>query len=264
MFKILWWEITQRKFFALWWAIGVSALVGITNLSYLAIDDQAIELDDAFAGLTESAGAFFGGTDFFSPVGFMSSQIYYILLPLLVIIMSVNLVSRIMAKDEDDTTVELVLSRPLSRTQVLLAKATAIVAIVTAVGIVSYGVAAATVAIADIDINHGYVAMTHFLSFAFSFSFAALGFMLIAVGKPLSRIAGVLAMLLSFGGYVITSLAGIVDGIDWLAKLMPYYYYDSTALLEGTVDRGLVIYLVAAYVLVVIVSWLGYRRRDIS
>lgn len=264
MISVLLWELKRRRWFMLWWALGVSLLVGVTNISYLAIDEQAQQLDDAFAGLTESAGGFFGGTDFFSPVGYLSSQVYYILLPLLLIIMISTLVSSLMAKDENDTTVELTLARPLSRYRLLLAKALAALGVTVVVGFVSYTVAVVTVFAADIDINQGYLALTHALSFAFAASFGVISFTLIAASRVTRKFATVAAIVISFGGYIIDSLAGFVSQLEGVAKAMPYHYYDTAEMLTGTVDKGLIIYLVGVLLVGIIVSVIGYGRRDIG
>lgn len=264
MVKVFFWELKRRKMFTFWWALGISLLVGVTNLSYLAIEDQSAELNDALGGLSEGAGTFFGGTDFFSPVGFLSSQIYFIMLPLLLIIMITTLVSSLLAKDENDLTVELTLARPVSRRKILLAKALAALKIIGIVWVVSFAVVALTARIADIDIDTGYLALTHALSFAFAASFGVISFALLAASRATRKIATVAAIVLSFGGYIVTSLAGFVEQLEGLAKAMPYYYYDTAELLTGTVDKGLLIYLGAVLIFGAIIATIGYSRRDIG
>lgn len=264
MIAVYLWELMRRKAFTFWWTIGVTGLISLTILSYLSIKNKADEFNQAFDSITASAGSFLGGTDFFSPVGYLSSQIYYILLPLLLIIMTMTLVSSLMSKDENDRTVELTLARSISRRQLLLAKALSGMTIVGFIAAISYAVTVITVAIAGIDINQGNLLLTHILCFAFSASFGVIGFALIAMSRQTRRAAGIVVIVISFGGYVITSLAGFVDGLRGLAKALPYHYYNTADLLEGTVDKGLIIYLLAILVIGIIVSIVGYNRRDIG
>lgn len=264
MKAVFFWELLRRKTFLLWWTVGVSALIGVTVLSYLAIKGEVSQLNQALGGITNAAGTFFGGSDLFSPVGYLSSQIYYITLPLLLIIMVTTLVSSLMAKDENDGTVELTLARSISRRQLLCAKALAGLTIIVIIAAVSYAVTAATVAVAGISINPGHLLLTHMLCFAFSVSFGVISFTLIAVSRRTRRVASIVAIVLSFGGYVVSSLAGFADGLKFLAHFIPYHYYDTTHLLVGTVSRGLVIYLVGVLVVGVVVSAIGYQRRDIG
>lgn len=264
MKTVILWELLRRKMFTLWWTIGVSGLIGLTVVSYLAVEQEAQQIEDAFADLSTSAGSFLGGTDLFSPVGYLSSQVYYIMLPLLLIIMVMTLVSSLMKRDENDTTVELTLARPISRRKLLLAKALAGGIIVAIIGLLSYLITVLSVAAVDLDINGGHLLLTHVLAFAFSASFGVISFTLIAASRVTRKIAGVAAILLSFGGYIITSLAGFVEVLEPVAKAMPYHYYDSDALLRGTVDNGLLIYLAGILIVGVVVSAIGYSRRDIG
>lgn len=258
------WEVLRRKMFALWWAIGISGLIAMTVLSYLAIKDQAKELDQTLGQFTSSAGAFFGGNDLFSPIGYLSSQIYFILLPLIIIILAITLSSSLMKKDETDGTIELVLSRPVSRTGVLFGKAFAGLTIIAFVAAFSYAVTVICVQVAGLQINQSDLFITHLLCFLFAGSFGSISFALIAASKVTRSFASVFAILLSIGGYVITSLAGFVKGLEPVAKGLPYHYYNTVDLLGGTVDRGLIIYIVGIYIVAAIVMWIGYTHRDIG
>ena len=264
MMNVIRWELVRRKMFILWWSIGICGVIALNVLSYLAIKDQANELDQAFGELSASAGSFFGGNDLFSPVGYLSSQIYYISLPMLLIIMVLTLASSLMAKDEADTTVELTLARPVSRSRLMSAKAITALIITTSVCILSYIVTAICVSIAGIDISQSNLLLTHVLSFAFSASFGAIAFALIAFSRLTRKVAGVVAIMLSFGGYIVASLAGFVDVLKPISKALPYHYYDTVALLGGTIDKGLIIYLVVCFGISGLAAWLGYSRRDIG
>jgi len=264
MIPIYLWELRRRKMFTVWWSIGISALIGMTVASFLAIKDQVDEFNKAFNGLSESAGSFFGGSDFFSPIGYLSSQIYYIILPLLVIILAVTLASSLMSKDETDETIELTLARPVSRSQILFGKALAGVTIVLIVCVTSYIVTAVGAQLVGLQIDQKNLLITHLLSFAFSASFGAISFALIAASRSLRPIAGVIAIVFSFGGYIVSSLGGFVDGLKPIANAVPYHYYNTSDLLSGKVSSELLIYIGVTYVLVVVVMWLGYNRRDIG
>lgn len=258
------WELSRRKMFTLWWSIGVSSLISLTVLSFLAIKDQSAQFDKMFSELSSSAGSFFGGSDLFSPIGYLSSQIYFIMLPLLVIIMTVTLASSLMNKDESDGTIELALSRPVSRTGLMFGKLLTWLAVLVVVCAVSYAVVAGCVGLVGMPINQANLLVTHLLSFAFAGSFGLITFALIAVSRLTRHVAGVVAIVLSLGGYLISSLAGFVDGFKFIAKLLPYHYYDTAELLAGRVDVGLLVYIVGVSVVAILAMWVGYNRRDIG
>lgn len=264
MNAIISWELKRRRFFILWWTIGISSLIAVTVLAYKAIGHDAKQLNSTFDSISSSAGGFFGGSDFFSPIGYLSSQIYYILLPILVIIMATTLASSLMNHDENDSTVEYTLARAVSRRRLLRSKALVWLTVVATICTLTYIVTAATVHVAGIQINQVDLFVTHLLSFAFSASFGVIAFALMAASQLTRKIATSIAIVLAFGGYTISSLAGLVHWLETPAKFMPYHYYDTVGLLSGHVDLGLAVYLIAILVLASVVATVGYTRRDIG
>lgn len=264
MNAVITWELKRRRFFILWWTIGISSLIAVTVLAYKAIGHDAKQLNSTFDSISSSAGGFFGGSDFFSPIGYLSSQIYYILLPILVIIMATTLAAGLMNRDENDTTVEYTLARAVSRKRLLYSKAVVWLIVTTTVCALTYIVTAATVHVAGIKINQVDLFMTHLLSFAFSASFGVIAFALMAASQLTRKAATSIAIVLAFGGYTISSLAGLVHWLETPAKLMPYHYYDTVGLLSGHVGWGLIAYLVVTLIVAAVVATIGYERRDIG
>lgn len=264
MVPIIRWELSRRRSFVIWWSVGTSALIAITVLAYLSFKNDIPEFSKSMSDLTDSLGTFFGGTDFFSPIGYLSSQIYYMLLPILLIVMAVVLVSGILSRDESDLTIELTLARPVSRLRVIAAKAVAALIIMGIVCAVTYGVMALCVAISGLDVEPMNVLLTHLLCFAFATMFGAISFALVAFSRVTRPIASAVAITLGVGGYVIASLGGYMDFFKQLAKAFPYHYYNTMDLLVGKVDTGLLVYIGVAFTVCIVLSIVGYRRRDIG
>ncbi len=264
MNTVIMWELKRRRFFIFWWTIGISSLIAMTVLAYKAIEQDASQLNAAFDSISSSAGGFFGGSDFFSPIGYMSSQIYYILLPILVIIMVTTLATSLMNRDENDSTVEYTLARAIRRQHLLLSKAIVWFAITAIVFALTYVVTVLSVQVAGITIDRTDLIITHLLSFAFSASFGFIAFAFMAMSQLTRKFAGSFAIVLAFGGYTISSLSGLVSWLETPAKFMPYHYFDTISLLSGNIDRGLVIYLIGTVVIGATIATIGYTRRDIG
>lgn len=264
MKAVIVWELRRRGMFILWWTIGIASLIAVTVVAYKAIGHDAKQLNATFNSLSSSAGGFFGGSDFFSPIGYLSSQIYYILLPILVIIMTVVLAVGLINRNEDDATVEYTLARGISRTQLLFAKAVVWLIVTATVCALTYIVTVATIQFAAIKINQIDLLITHLLSFAFAASFGMIAFALMAASQFTRKAASSIAIVLAFGGYVIASLAGLVHWLQTPAKFMPYHYYDTVGLLSGHIEHGLVVYLFGTAIVATCVAAFGYTRRDIG
>jgi len=68
----------------------------------------------------------------------------------------------------------------------------------------------------------------------------------------------------ALGGYIIGSLAGTVKWLSFPAKLLPFHYYQSEAILRGTYNWNNVWYFVFVIALCSVLSWVAFRRRDLA
>jgi ABC-2 type transport system permease protein len=257
-------ELKRRKMYMFWWGLGVTVLCAFTVLAYGSIKSQADELNTAFADLSNSAGSFFGTSDMFSPNGYLNSQLFYITLPILFIILGVTLSSSLTYKEERSRTLELLLARPISRSNLLIGKmlsacvVVAILTVITAVSIVICSV------IVGLDVSIFHIVLATIIMSLFAGAFGAVAFMLYTASTMTQRMAAAVAILLSLGGYIITSVGGIVSSLSWLTKVFPYHYYNPGDILNGQVSIGLFLYIIILYLIAVIVSLIGFRRRDIE
>lgn len=257
-------ELRRRKLYMVWWSLGIIALIALTVLAYGSIKDQAAQLNKAFGSLSSSIGGFVGTNDMFSPVGYLNSQLYYITLPILFIILTVTLSSSLLHKEERSGTLELLLARPIGRSRLLLAKALAGVAVVAGIGAVTAIAALLCCLAVHIGVSAGHIVLATIWMMLFSGAFGAIAFMLYAASTITQRVAATVAIVLSLGGYILTSLGGMVHGLAGVAKLLPYHYYDPGSILNGKVSGGLVIYIAAIYAVSLVIALLGFRRRDIG
>ncbi len=261
---IIGWELLQRKTSLFWWVFGVVVLVALTVLSYAAVKDQAAQLEDAFGSLSSGASSFVGTADLFSPEGYLNSNLFYITLPILYIILVLNLASSLLGKEENDTTLELLLSRPVSRTKVLAAKATAGMIALFIVGLAATLATIICAKIINMDIGMGGLWLASVVTMLFAGSFGAISYAMLAASQLTRRFATLTAIIISFGGYIVTSLSGMVSWLEWPSKFLPYHYFDTEKLIAGTLPLGLAIYIIGVFALAKVVGWLGFRRRDIG
>lgn len=256
--------LRRRKMYVSLWGLGIVVLTAFTVLAYGAVKSQADQLNQAFDSLTTNAGSFFGTSDMFSPVGYLNSQLFYIVLPLLFIILGVTLTSSLTFKEERGHTLELLLARPISRAHLLLAKIITAVAVFAVLGVATLVTTVVCDAIVGLAVPAGYVALATLLMTLFAGAFGAVAFALYTASQKSGRAAAAVAILLSLGGYIVTSIAGLVDQLGWLAKIFPYHYYNPGEILQGHVASGLIIYIVCMYLVSLVVAMAGFARRDIA
>ncbi len=81
--------LRDQRWSLMWWAAGMVTLVGVTVLFYPSLRDIP-ELDKLTEQIPEALlRAFAGGvTDFASPVGFLNSQLFVLMVPLLFLVLA--------------------------------------------------------------------------------------------------------------------------------------------------------------------------------
>lgn len=264
MISIIKWTLWQRRISTIWWSIGAFGLIFINMIFYPTFKDQAAELQKSFESLPEAAVQLFGGsTDFFSAVGFLNSQIFFLMLPMILAILAIGLGSSLLGREEEDLTIEPILARPVSRSQFLAAKAISgiiVLAIVTGAALLTTIV---TAKIVDLNVPISYMTLATLACFLLVLSVGAIAFLLSSLGRARPAALGIAAFV-ALGGYLISSLAGTVTWLTGPSKLFPFHYYNPEPILRGTFEWGNVFFPVALTVACAILSWVGFRRRDLS
>ncbi len=263
MFSVFKWTLWQRRWSMLWWSVGIVSLVALTLSFYPTIHNQATELNKSFGSLNSSTLALFGGTDFFSPVGYLNSQLIYLMLPLLLIILGVGLGSSLIGREEADGTIESLLSRPISRSRLLLAKASAGAFILFSVTLVGSVVIIGMASFLNIGIPLIYIAAACLACFMLVLTFSAAAFLLAATGRARIAALGVTAVY-ALGGYIIGSLASTVHWLEKPSMIFPYHYYQSADILRGTFKWSSIIFFGVFTAACVTLAWLSFRQRDLG
>ncbi|HSX30048.1 MAG TPA: ABC transporter permease subunit [Candidatus Saccharimonadales bacterium] len=260
-------ELWQRRTGIIWWSIGVAALVGMDMLLYSSIKDQAAELDQALKNMPPAIMALFAdGADFLSPAGFLSGRIYYLLLPLLFSIFAIRLGATLIGSEEKHGTLELILARPVSRTKLLISKFVAGALTLSILGVVALITALVCLKPSGLTgISYSAIAITTLQAVLLASLFGMLAFTLIALGGKARGAASGVAALFAFGSYIIASLESLIDWLHTPALLMPYYYYQPAKILSGAShEPKQLIAFTGLILMLLVVSWFGFRRRDIG
>lgn len=263
MFSVFKWTLWQRRWSMLWWSVGIVSLVVITMAFYPTIHNQAAQLNKSFGSLSSSTLALFGGTDFFSPVGYLNSQLIYLMLPLLLIILGIGLGSSLIGREEADGTIESLLARSISRSGLLAAKALAGAFILFAVTLVGSLVILGLAQLVHIGIPLTNIAVACAVCYLLVLTFSAAAFLLAATGR--GRVAALgLSVVYALGGYIIASLASTVHWLRKPSMIFPYHYYQSADILRGTFSWSGVLFFIIFTAACMTLAFLTFRRRDLG
>lgn len=248
------------------WALGLAALVGLTMAMWPAYS-EALILDGTFERMMEdmppAMRALTGQVDLASAQGYVASQLFGFLLPLLLIIQAVGWGAAAIAGAEERGHLETLVSLPLSRRRVLLERWAAavgcslVVGAVVAVALVG-GALAVDLGVAVGDLL-GAVAATVLLA-------VLLGAVALAVGAATGRRAAAITVgaLVAVAAWFVDSFAPVVDTLEPLQVTSPFYWaYAGDAVSAGLPPGGTAA-LVATIAVLVVVAVVTFERRDLT
>lgn len=260
------WELKQRRWALMWWSVGFSVLVGLIMLVYPAFSDQAAQLNESLGTIPDSAKQLFTDTtDLFSPVGYLSSQLFYLMMPILFIWLAISLGSSVLSREERSTTIELLLSRPISRGRLLFAKALAGFAAYASVSVVVVVAALACASAVEFEgVLPENIALTTLMAATLGLVFGGLALFVTSLGR-LGRLSAIaVASLVAVASYLASSLDKTVEWLQTPAKYMPFHYYHPANTLEGGFAVKHFALLLGVTLLCGLLAWLAFRRRDLE
>src|SRR3990172_2353832 len=132
--------IRDQRRALLGWAIGIVAIVLMYASVYPNIRQNAAQLRNYVENLPEAFKAVIGeSTDFTTPTGYLRTEVFSIMAPLLFLIYASGSGARATAGEEEAGTLDLLLSTPLRRRRVLAEKYVAMLAGLALLGVVLFG-----------------------------------------------------------------------------------------------------------------------------
>lgn len=258
--------LKSRRWSTLWWSLGASLYILLVNSVYQNfLTSQKNNLGQTLQQLPDTLRSFVSiKSDFMTPAGFLSSEPYYVLLPIIFIILAIGLGGSLLASEERNATLELLLARPVSRGRVLLQKALGGFITLLTVVVVTGIVMTVTTRLFTMDISVAYLWEAQFMLLLLATLFGALAFTLTALGSSARKTSFGITALLALGGYVLTSLEQQVSWLRWPAKLLPYHYYNPSDTLTGSFDWNVAIGYLLVIVVLGFIAYSGFRSRDIE
>ena len=256
-------SLRDQRLSLMWWGIGVAALSLVTVLFYPSIKDRTDFtklLEDSEVLTRVLAGGF---TDLSSPEGYLNSQLYSLLVPILFLIFTIGRGSAAIAGEEEKGTLDILLSNPTTRLQVLIHNfgammvATSVLAFVLWLSVVIGG------AMVGMELNLWRTAQVTLSGLLLGMVFGTLALMLgSAFGKRYlsTGIAGAVAI----ATYVMYAFAPLVDGLEPAEKVFPFYYYIGADPLTNGLNVAHAAVLIGITAVLLAVAIIAFQRRDLA
>jgi beta-exotoxin I transport system permease protein len=203
-----------------------------------------------------------GGADYATVAGWFRSEIGAVYGPLIIGAVAISAAAAVTAGEEEDRILALVLSCPITRAWLVVAKAGAVAVLAVATAVSAWIGLLGGVALAG-----GGVSAGHLAAYAVHLAFFGLllGAVALAAGAGTGRrgLATGVAAGIGILGWLINGFAPLVSGLHWLKYLSPFYYYAGhDPLTQGIHVVGLIV-LGAVALALTAVAVLSFDRRDL-
>jgi ABC-2 type transport system permease protein len=247
----------------MWWAI---ALIG-TVLMYAAfwpnVHDNADAFDEYLRNMPEAIRNLIGGLDFGTPEGYLQSELFSFMGPILFLVYAIGAGARTIAGEEQEGMLDLLLSTPTSRRRVLLDKFWALFAATVLLVGLTWASIAVFGAPFDLTLDTEGLLATCVNLFLLALAFgsialaigAATGNKTLAIGAPSG---------FALASFLVKTFAPSVDALEPLNLLSPFHYYIDHDPLRTGFNGVDVLVLASISVVVVAGALVTFERRDLA
>jgi ABC-2 type transport system permease protein len=201
--------------------------------------------------------------DYTSGPGFLSTELYSMMIPLVLIAVGGTWGAAATAEEEDEGTADLLLTLPISRSRILISKMLAAISVVIVLAFLGLLNVIMLRGVVDMEIETGKLLAGTISSIAIGLFFTGVAFLIGAHSRSKGVAVGVVTgvALITF---LIYSLSALVDDFD---PIMPYnpmqWGLSGMPLFEG-VDVVGSLKLVAGGLVAMIWAIMKFDRKDIS
>ncbi|MCZ7535075.1 MAG: ABC transporter permease [Acidimicrobiia bacterium] len=241
--------------------LGIGAGLGLLALAMVSVaasfeDDMAgmfDDLPDAFTGIIGGSGG-----------NYVITEVFGLIAPIAVLVLAIGGGIGAIAREERDRTADLLLTHPVTRRRVVVSKSLVLVAHVGAACIIF--LAGATVGAVLVDVagfgpGDALAATVHlfFLGLAFGMIALAAGTLTGSTSAGMGIAAG-----LAVASNLVAGVVPLIDGLDDIARLSPWYYFNGAEPLTRGVAPGHLAVLGGLAVAALAVALVAVDHRDIG
>lgn len=193
---------SQRAF--VWWCVGLIGLVALMVSVYPSVrgNEALNKLVHDYPQALKGFVSFGGELDYTTGPGYLGSELFALMVPLLLLVAAIGAGARALAGEEEAGTLELLLANPVSRRRVAAEKLAALVVEIVALGIVLLVSLWIGCRAADLRVSATHLAAATLSAVVLATGFGALALLVGAVTGRRARASGLTAAL-AVAAYVV-------------------------------------------------------------
>lgn len=253
----------EKRWFIAGWSLVFAVMTTLVLMFYPSFS-QGPAIDELIKTMPPQLRGLIGDSAQYKSIeGFITTQIYDIRMPLLIMIMGLVLSTGLTIREEENGELRTLSAVAIGRTRLLLDKWIAgslivivlnlVAALGTYVGVLSLGE----------NMPHELIWRLMAQSCLFGIVAFTIPFSIgIATGRRAPTMF--IGLLVTIGSFLLTTFAKAVDWLkDW-EVISLVHYYDTATLRDGHFNQGDVWILATIALVMLIVAILSFRRRDIA
>lgn len=243
------------------WGGGLGLYAVVILPAYKIIVENAERMVEMLKSYPPEFSALFGDLSLIdTPVGFLNTY-FFSMMPLFLGFFVLGAGTSLLAKDEEDGTLDLILAHPIARTTLWGARVLALGVALVGVHLLLWVGQLIGDASSVLDLSPWQHALPHFALLPLTLVYAGAAVLLSQL-LPARRLASVGTGAVVVGGYLLTSLGRLDARLEGVAKLSPSSWFDA-ARAVGDFDFPAAIGLLVVAALLFAGSWWRFSRRDI-
>ncbi|MDD5040061.1 MAG: ABC transporter permease subunit [Patescibacteria group bacterium] len=258
--------LKDRRVSTIVYCIATIALLWMYIAMYPTIQQQSATFTEAFKNYPEAVMKAMGieMMDFSHLENFLAMEQFSIVWPIMVIFLVTAFASNALSREVEKGTMEIVLSRPVSRLKLFMSRYIAGIAVLIIFTLASTLMVAPLAAIHNLDYQFGNYLKTALVGFLFAWAVFSFAMLFSAIFSEKSKVAMVAGGTF-IGMYVLKIVASLIERFEWLKYVSFFHYFDANeTLIRGNVEvLPIVIFAVVALVCTVIGVVL-FQKRDIA
>lgn len=263
MLNFLRYELANLRGATLGWALAVGMFGCVYVAFYPSLPPEMTQLDLSQIELYQVIGSFNMSTF----ESYVASTIL-MFMAVIAVVFGITIGTHALAGEEEDGTLELLVTLPMTRAQVVMVKGIAILLSILMV-LVLAGAALALLFIAmrdqiQTDLTPGQMFQVVLNAWPITSAFAMFGLWMGAT-LPSRKLASAAATGLFLASFLSNNLAGLVEGLAGVEKYSLFHYYNvSVEVFTEGVAASDVLMLVGALLAFWLLAGLAFQRRDLT
>jgi len=266
MLALFWRTLKDRRILLLIYIFASIGLLWMYIALFPSFKDQSASLEQLIKNYPESfMKAFnFDIKSFTTLEGYLSTEQFSFIWPLLIIFMSFGYTGYALASEIEKGTIEILLSQPISRLKLFFGRYFAGLLMIIVFTFFSIYAAIPLARVYNIDFNaHNFLTVS-ILSFLFAWAIYSIGMFFSAVFSGIGRvyfISGSILVLM----YVLNIVSALRDNLsDFKYASFFYYFNPQKALVYNQIDNWSYLVFIGVAVVLTVLGAIWFSRRDIA